>query len=453
MVTPSHTRRWVFVIFAFALVMRLPVVLAVLAEPGRAIISSDCQQYLGLARNLLAHGVFSLSDGPPFVPEIIRTPGYPVFLLSILSWCDGDCLVSIVALQALLGALIAPGVMLLGTRLIGERAGRLAGLLYAIAPTPAIMGGFAQTETLFSALLIAGTLVLVARRHIWAAVASGVILGIAVLTRPIGLLALPLFATYPLLDRHFREIWRRSAALLAGAALIVLPWMARNAYHYGVFKLSTISDGNLYYYNVAGTEARRRDIPIDEARSRLAEELSVWPGSDSQMPIVRAGEFARHLVWQHPLWFAWANGVDAINGFRPGFSFMFYLVGDNSNAEAFSQAMMRNDMGILSLQPLIILAVAAYMAVFQGLLLVLCVLGIISLLWKREWNGVLLLVAIPGWFLYMPGIASNARFFAPVVPLLCILASGGIVRLVLPFFDKLVAALKTKRRGQSPSSS
>jgi hypothetical protein len=446
-------RRWAFIVVGLALVARLPVILAILAEPGRAVISSDCQQYLGLAERLLAHGVFSLNTAPPFNPEIIRTPGYPVFLTGILFWCGGSaCLAPIVIVQAVLGALIAPGVLMLGTRVVDERTGRLAAVLYAVAPVPAIMNGFVQSETLFSALLVGGLLVLVARREVWAAAVTGVIMGAAALVRPIGLWVVPLVAVAPLLDGRLQGNWRRSLALVVGAALITLPWMARNANLYGRFKLSTIDDINLYYYNVAGTEARRLGIPVDEARDRMAAQLTEWPQEGFEEPNERAGAFARHLIWEHPLWFAWGNALDALNGFRPGFSFMFFLFGDGDTTGSFSEAMMQNDLAILLTQQPLIVAVALYMTAFLALLIVFGALGIVGLLWERSWRALLLLAAVPAWLLYMPGLASNARFRAPVAPLLVILAAWGIVGMALPHFQNLVAALEAKRRGQ-PSSS
>lgn len=433
--------RWMVVPFVLALLIRLPVIFAILAAPSRAIMASDCLQYLTLARNLATLGVFSLSNAPPFVAEIVRTPGYPVFLAGFLLWCPNDCAVPIVIVQAILGALIAPSVTLLGTYLLSERCGKLAGILYALAPIPAIMAGFIYAETLFAALLMAGVLLLVLYRDIRLTALSGAILGLATLSRPIGLMVIPLFAAYPLLTTPLREAWKRSLALVVGASLLILPWMGRNAYHYGVFKLSTISDINLYYYNVASAEAHRLGISLDDSRERLAEQLESWPETASRVPNAREGALARRLLWQHPLGFAWANALDAPNGLRPGFSFMFYLADHNGQASSIAQAMMQGDMAILWDQSPLLVGVALYMAGFLIVLISLSMVGIVYLLRERAWSALLLLALLPAWMLYLPGVASNARFRMPVTSFLCVLAGWGGMRAV-----QLIAERWGKRR-------
>ena len=62
------------------------------------------------------------------------------------------------------------------------------------------------------------------------ALATGALLGLATLTRAVGLFFIPLAALLVwLLTRDRPGAWRRAAALLLGAALVIGPWTARNA--------------------------------------------------------------------------------------------------------------------------------------------------------------------------------------------------------------------------------
>src|SRR4030095_10484807 len=43
----------------------------------------DAVGYHQLAVNLLQRGIFSLNTQPPFQPDAIRTPGYPLFIAAV----------------------------------------------------------------------------------------------------------------------------------------------------------------------------------------------------------------------------------------------------------------------------------------------------------------------------------------------------------------------------------
>ena len=71
----------VVIIFFYALGLRLTYVETAIADtPFRA----DTAKYLTIANNLITHGAYSAEKTLPFRPDVFITPGYPLFLASIL---------------------------------------------------------------------------------------------------------------------------------------------------------------------------------------------------------------------------------------------------------------------------------------------------------------------------------------------------------------------------------
>jgi hypothetical protein len=420
-------RAWVAAIFALALIARLPIVAVIAAEPERAILASDSQQYLELGERLAQTGRFIVAEETG-APEVVRTPGYPA-LIALLALGGISRPMGIVVVQVILGSGVAAGVAVLGRRLAVERVGILAGALYALAPISIVMTGFVYAETLFAAWLVVGALLATQGADENQMVLSGLgglAYGLATLTRPIGLPLVPLLAMIPMTSRSeprplppssytgrgkgaggVRVMIRHAAVLIAGFFLIVGPWVARNGIMAGRFVVSDIDQVNLLYYNAASLEAHRLGISIDEARNRLNERVAAqtvpWPDGYT--------EVAREVILSHPVAFVWCNGLDALNGLRPGLTFMRSLAGAPTDGA---------ETGILI--RVIELTMGGFVAILAGGSLV----GWVVLCVRREWRSLVLLGLIPALLLYLPGLASNARFRAPVEPLLAIAAAVGL---------------------------
>ncbi len=433
-IEPSRRRAALIAVLAAALLARALVVLAILPDPERVTLASDTRQYLSLGTMLAETGRFATPSRQGPVPDALRTPGYPALIAVLIGLGDPRPLVSLAVVQALLGTLAAGGVILLGERLVSPRAGLLAGLIYALSPIAAVMTGYGYSETLFAALMIGAALALTAaleRDRPPLSAGSGVIYGLAALVRPIGLPLLPLLAAIPLTRLPLRRGWLHALALAAGFLLAAGPWMARNAAIYGRFALTTISGYNLFYYNAASLEAHRLGIPVEEARRRLNTELEARPAPDSAWPGAAEGALARETILAHPLAFAWHNGVDALNGLRPGFSFMLGLFGRGSELGDPVSRFMTGDIGEIAAamrgQAGAILLLEGYMALHTAGLIAFSLIGVIGLAARRDWAALILLGLIPALLLYLPGLASNARFRAPVEPFLAVAAAAGLL--------------------------
>ncbi|MDP8923012.1 MAG: glycosyltransferase family 39 protein [Chloroflexota bacterium] len=179
---------------------------------------------------------FDLVRGYAFDPELRRPPGYAAFVAGVITLL-GEDLRALAFAQHLLGigaALLTYG---LGRLTFGRAAGLAGGLLVALNGSLILSGQSVMTETLFTALLL-GTLVLLlvagrSGRLAWC-LAAGLLLGAAVLTRPVAQLLVPLVPlAFLLYSRRPGHVVRGTMLVGVGALLLVGPWTLRNLSEHG----------------------------------------------------------------------------------------------------------------------------------------------------------------------------------------------------------------------------
>ena len=180
---------------------------------------------------------------------IFHPPLYPYFV-GLVGTLFGS-LGAVKLAQCLVGAALVPALGFAGSRAFGERAGLVAAGLGAFYPELVWFCAHFWAETLFLALLWWGLERLLAADSglsAGAAVASGVLLGLAVLTRETVLYFLPFAAVW--LGWRRRGGWRRAALLFAAVLLVVAPWTLRNWVVFRAFvPVSTAGALNLFQGN------------------------------------------------------------------------------------------------------------------------------------------------------------------------------------------------------------
>ncbi len=231
-----------------ALSVRLPF--AVPFFLGRAPLPAtpDAQGYWRLAANLREGRGFSMDPAPPYNPDPLRTPGWPL-ALSLAANPEAG-----LALNLLLSSLTAGVLALAG--------GLWVGVLWAFNPLSVAWSLDLMSESLFC-LLLALALWALRRRENWAGWLGGALLGLAALTRPVALF-LPLVAL-PFLRG------KRLGVSLSFLALVA-PWFLRNWITFGDFFFSGVSRVNIAYWGI-GLEAKREGVGLAEARARFVERL------------------------------------------------------------------------------------------------------------------------------------------------------------------------------------
>jgi hypothetical protein len=242
-----------------AALVRLALMASLIARFGTgALLQSDTFSYLEPGRNLLLHGRF-MADG---VPDLVRTPGYPLFL-------------AIVSLAGMTAAALANVILSVFSVILVWRLGRTAfgderialgaAWIFAFEPVSFTDSVILISETLFLALFLLSMerLAEFLRGHrLRVLAAAGLWLAAATFVRPIAYylpfaLALGLFlvlAHIPSLPPQRQEPvagdpglrWKAPAVLL----ISVLPWLAawqmRNWVETGYKGFSSITEINLY---------------------------------------------------------------------------------------------------------------------------------------------------------------------------------------------------------------
>lgn len=210
---------WMFLL-AFCLRLAWAVFVAGLDyfPPG-----DDAPNYFEYARNLVAGKGYIAEGGRAF-----RAPGYPFFLAAVF-YVFGESNSAVKIVQCVVSSLIPVLVCLIGlqvsTRRVAVAAGLYTCVYYGLVNEPSRY----MTEATFTFLFtLTVWLFLRAREKPRAAAAAGAALGLMLLTRPVGILSLPVFLAWLWLVLDRRTFVRRAAVIAAACLLTLAPWWIRN---------------------------------------------------------------------------------------------------------------------------------------------------------------------------------------------------------------------------------
>lgn len=200
--------------------------------------------YERLGHVLATTGKFTrYPEAQPFVPETIRTPGYPLFVAAIYR-VFGESHLAVALVQALLFAGLTVVVFALTSRLSSERVGLAAAAFTALFPPLPYYGALVMTE-LFCTVLVTTALWTAVRaiqeNRVRDYAATGALLGWAALTRPT-------FVLFPFVlvacvaaalarRRDVRRVWR-CGWMIGVFAIVLSPWFAYNSIHVQRFTMS-----------------------------------------------------------------------------------------------------------------------------------------------------------------------------------------------------------------------
>ena len=254
---------------AAALALRLAWVL--LANPNPSLAGGDGPFYLHLA-NQIARGNGMQFNG---MPMAVVGPVYPAYIAG-LQLLVGEPLIQETARvgQALLSAVLALVLYAIGCRLHSTAAGLWAAGLFALDLRFIVEAGSISTETLFSLMLMLTVLAyLQARAHAKPAwwMLAGVLAGLTALTRAVAQLLPFVLLAHVWLQRRPRVAGRHQLLLLAGFAVAVAPWVARN---WVVFGSPSIGEGGAAHFWLGATGSGmwtgNEQMMVDVERLRIA---------------------------------------------------------------------------------------------------------------------------------------------------------------------------------------
>src|SRR3990170_7007744 len=75
------TINWAIVLIVAGVLLRFGLWLRVSQNP-HLLIQSDGIGYEQIARNVIEGNGYSMAGAPPYAPDMLRTPGYPLFIMA-----------------------------------------------------------------------------------------------------------------------------------------------------------------------------------------------------------------------------------------------------------------------------------------------------------------------------------------------------------------------------------
>ena len=450
-------------LFAAALLAGLGLRLCLLLAPTAPLATKvleptgDSPEYVRLATNLVHGHGFSQDTVPPFRPDILRTPVYPLFLALPYIVHRPSFIVLALALQLLLALLTVWLTRKLGLELgLGPVASALAALLVALSPNLVFYSIKLTTETLFTFLLLV-TLLLINRfralHRRQELLIAGICCGLLILARPIAAF-FPLVIAVYLLWLEFRiRNWqlgiRNLVLLLACSTIVLAPWVVRNERVAGRYVISTVFDYNISVYTGALTLAASRLIPLTEARDSMVARAQARFGpldtNDQASYWAAMGKVGWQQVLARPFLAAKLHAAGSGGGLLMPMSVRPLLVfsgahpesgttGHTNVAQQTLQFVARGRLGQalalawkerLTRMPGLALAILTYAILFHVTLLISGVVG----LFLRRSRGLLWLLVPILYFVLLTGPVGEARFRVPIEPLLCLFAAVALTRL------------------------
>jgi 4-amino-4-deoxy-L-arabinose transferase-like glycosyltransferase len=414
-VTARRFRLGLGAITALGLALRVAWVQWATRQPRSFFL--DPSRYLGYAQQI-ADGN-GMVEGLTGDPTAYYPPGYPWFL-GVVVWASrpftDEPWMAGAMVQAVLGAVSIVLVAYVTRRLAGRTAALVAAAVFALYPNLIFHTGVLLGETLYNTLFLAFLAVVLSRP--WGPMfgrprvfAAGVLLGSAVLVRPISLAVIPVVVLcWVWAGKDWSYLWRWGLVLVAGVAVCIVPWTIRNAVRMEAFvPISTNTGDNLCIGHGDGAtgafqpleycdvpypfmDGKASELAADEAKQRLARE-----------GFVRNIEREPYLLWART-YYTW---------FRDG---------DHDALFAVQEFRQNRWMARETEARLIRVADAYYWAVgIAG------VVGLVALVRRREPEGLLLVGCAVMTALVPLAFFGDARFKVPVIPLL-IIAAACLVR-------------------------
>jgi 4-amino-4-deoxy-L-arabinose transferase-like glycosyltransferase len=298
-------------------------------------VQADTRSYELIATNLIHHAAFSMQTSEPFTPTTRRPPGYPWFLAGIFA-AGGASRYSVVFLQAAISAVGCVVLTLFAGRLLPWAWAVGTGVFYALHPGEIVGAASMLSESLCTALLLAGawlTVVGVSDRKPVAALAGGAFVGLSALVRTI---VLPLTVLVPTVlwwqARRQRPTRQILLAVLA-AAIVVVPWIWRSSALAGRFVLIQSAGGYNFYVTTRYDLARGAPDPaLGQARNGVAIQAEFDKGAphttaqeDSALAEAAFEKIRRHpaaylesRLWELPNLFL--SSFDDVTGVYPSFA-------------------------------------------------------------------------------------------------------------------------------------
>ncbi len=271
---------------------------------GRLCLFPDTTIYWQLAQAIHDRAIYQIVEWNDIPHFALRAPGYPLFIALCMSLM-GQSTLAVRLAQALLGAACAPLVFALAQATIQSQPNSTrattppaAAWIVAIHPYAILGSVILLSEALFTPLMLLvlwGLAVVWEERSGWRviAIATGLIAGCAILTRPSWGLFPPLAVVGMVLARGFSRRSLASAGLIVlGIVLAMAPWWGRNYQVFGRFVPTALWMGASLHDGLNPAATGSSDM------SFMARD-DVWPLDEEDQDQMLSRQ-AVSYAWSHP---------------------------------------------------------------------------------------------------------------------------------------------------------
>jgi 4-amino-4-deoxy-L-arabinose transferase-like glycosyltransferase len=400
-------------ILVFCLVTRAGWVLHLENTDPSRTWSSDTWSYFQPAQYFAHAGEFPAT-------MFLRTPGYPALLGVVFAIWNSETVFLVI--QVFLSCVTVFACYWIAARLWGTTTGLVAAGITAVEPLQFVASGSLLTESVSSLALLAvvglGFRVFSSRvgtSPIWSGL-LGLVLAIAALIRPT-VYYLPIFALVLLVVRALQYRSSRQLVVIAAFLIPIIGllggWQWRNHERVNTWRFSGIEAQNMAAYRAAGVIAWRDGIDLDTAQLRVAPNLEQPPRAARALGPYYDDLFERgtDIVVDDPvaLMVITAKGLGA-GVFGPGTNYV------------------SNHLGLRSSRVVSVALVAWLLGLYSTL-----AIGIARVLIhdrKRLLGHLFAWGTVVYVLIASAGPETNARFRAPLTPILAIYAAYGLVTLV-----------------------
>jgi len=227
-------------IFFFALLARIACAVLFSWTNDHPFITGDSSGYLAIAENIARHSTYSETGN-------LRTPLYPLLLAPFFFFNLSHF--TMIFAQGILGAITAVFIYRFGKKLFPEKIALFSALAFSADLVSIFYANVFLTEILFTFMFLPAIffcLLYFKKQKTRYFLASGALLGLASLARPIGL---ALFMLLPLcaLIAHWPRIiiiWRPTLVAAVVFFIVISPWL-----FYIYTNFSTLQFSSIYNYD------------------------------------------------------------------------------------------------------------------------------------------------------------------------------------------------------------
>lgn len=306
-----HYSRSLFILISIGIIVRLLIWLSAGFDRD-IILTGDGKEFDALAFHIVHYGTFT--SGSPDIPDIRRTPVYPLWI-AFIRWITGHHYhpAWVTLTHSLFYGLTVILIYRLMTQAFNHKTALIAAGLFSLDLSGIGNGILLMAESLYAMFLmlsVVGFYLFLRHTQYRYALFSGLCYGLMTLTKPMGFYFIPLLLPVVLISLWLKKSQRKIylagySALVLGFAVIVVPWIMRNYANTGVMQVSSIQDYQLVYYQAAIVRAKAEKITREEAVEKIRQEIRQSSGeiidgreNAGQLAVYRAK--AWEIIQQYP---------------------------------------------------------------------------------------------------------------------------------------------------------